>query len=295
METSDELEKIKELENRLDGWETEEDDAGFKSQQTYRRYLEARDWNVEAAEKILKATIDWRRETKPQHVVCTYCHAKPGYHAMRHVGFDRHDRPVLYSNFAQCHTQHNVVEDAIQHMIYLTENATRAMPAHVYQFVWVMDFTGMKVTSCNPRLARAVEQITSNHYPERLGACVCVNHGPLFHAFWKAVKHFIPPTTVRKVHMERHHEKIEVLFSELFPDELKHWLYEEIRLNKLHPLPKQQKEFWTTTHTGHDTRGCKSYVEKYLNNLQLDEHKSKCNTYLPHPNILDDIIEMKKQ
>lgn len=291
MESSDEQDKIAELEKRVEGLETAEDDPAFLSHQTYRRYLTACDWDVNVAEKFLKATIGWRRETKPHNIVCTFCYEKPGYHSMRHVGFDKQDRPVLYANFAQCLTQHNTVEDAEQHLLDISENAIRAMPAHVHQLVWVMDFTGMKVSACNPRLARATEYLMSNHYPERLGAFVCVNHGVLFHAFWKAVKHFIPAATVKKVHMERHHDKIDSLFSELFPEELKLWLYEEIRLNKLHPMPEHQKEFWTPKSQGHDTRGCKSYIEKYLKNTDIEEEKAECNSYRPHPSILANITK----
>lgn len=295
MESADRQEKTKDLEKRLRDWNTTEEDPSFLSKQTLCRYLEARDWDVEAAEKLLKSTIEWRRENKPQGVVCTYCEAKPGFHAMRHVGFDLQDRPVLYANYAQCLTQHHGAEDALQHMIYLTENAVRAMPPHVHQFVWVLDFTGMKVVACNPNIARAVEQVMSNHYPERLGACVCVNHGPVFHTFWKAVKLFIPPSTAKKVHMARHHSKMEEVFNELFPDELNQWLCEEIRLNKAHPMPKHQKEFWTEENLGHDTRGCGSYVQQYLDNFPVDSYKSECNIYLPHPNILHNIAETKKK
>lgn len=161
----------------------------------------------------------------------------------------------------------------------------------VYQHSGLYCLSGMKVAACNPHVARAVEQIMSQHYPERLGACVCVNHGPVFHTFWKAVKLFIQPATAKKVHMARHHSKMEEIFSELFPDELNQWLCEEIKLNKLHPLPKHQKEFWTAENSGHDTRGCQSYVQQYLENFPIERYKSKCDIYLPHPNILQSITE----
>lgn len=285
------IKKVQEMTKRFEGMKAEDDDLDFLTEQTFRRYLQARDWNLDHAEKLLTSTVVWRKDTKPQHVACTYCQARPGVHSMRHVGFDRFDRPVLYANFAQCVTQHHHAEDSLQHMIYLTENATRAMAPHVHQFVWVLDFTGMKVSSCNPHIAYTVEQVVSYHYPERLGACVCVNHGVMFQAFWQTIKHFVPPATAKKVHAERHHHKVEEVFTELFPDELRDWLLDEMRLNKLHPVPKEQKEFWKARDSGHDPRGCNSYVEKYIVNFPKDEYSPKKLMYLPHPNILKSILE----
>ncbi|KAL4234482.1 hypothetical protein ACF0H5_006127 [Mactra antiquata] len=291
----EELVKIKELEERVKDLNTDDDDPGFLTHQTYRRYLVARDWNIDAAEKMLKASIIWRHETKPHHVTCTFCDNTPGFHSMRHIGDDKLGRPVLYANFAQCQTQHNTAEDSIQHIIYLIENAKRIMPSDVYQYVWVMDFTGMKVASCSPRQARGVEQIVSNHYPERLGCFIGVNHGALFQAFWSTVKHFVPPATVKKVHVHRSQDKIDALFSELFSEELKQWLYDEIRLNHQHPISIQQKEFWKFDKT-HDSRGCSSYISKYIDTFNVDNYiNNKCvSMYLPHPNIITDIVNAEQ-
>lgn len=52
-----------------------------------RRYLVAREWDVHAAEKQLKGTLEWRKETKPQHVECGVCIKTPGSHAMVNAHF----------------------------------------------------------------------------------------------------------------------------------------------------------------------------------------------------------------
>ncbi|KAH3784681.1 hypothetical protein DPMN_162645 [Dreissena polymorpha] len=84
----------------------------------------------------------------------------------------------------------------------------------------------MKITSCHPRLALAVEHIVSNHYPERLGACIVVNQEMLFQTVWVAVRGVIHARTAAKLHIHRHFQKVEEVFTELFPDELKRWLLE---------------------------------------------------------------------
>ena len=47
-----------------------------------RRYLVAREWDVDEAEIQLKETLEWRLETKPQTVQCATCIETPGSHAM---------------------------------------------------------------------------------------------------------------------------------------------------------------------------------------------------------------------
>ena len=47
-----------------------------------RRFLVARDYRVDDAEKLLKATTEWRREYRPASVQCSWCHDRPGFHCM---------------------------------------------------------------------------------------------------------------------------------------------------------------------------------------------------------------------
>ena len=154
---------------------------------------------------------------------------------------------------------------------------------------------GMRLGTCNPRLGMAVERVLTKHYPERLGALVCLNHGLMFQTFWRSVKGFMDQKTVAKVYIHRSQEKIEEEFTELFPDDLKHWLLEEIRLNKIHPLSDTQKEFWKhnggSDDTAHDPRGCPSYVKECLTEFPIQDYKAgKPDIHLPHPNLLHEVL-----
>ena len=46
------------------------------------RYLKARDYNVDEAEKVLRGTVEWRRKHKPLSVDCRWCHERPGFHCV---------------------------------------------------------------------------------------------------------------------------------------------------------------------------------------------------------------------
>ena len=48
------------------------------------------------------------------------------------------------------------------------------MPPGVGQWVWVSDFNGFGLSDCNPRLAHTFLDLSSAHYPERLGTFMVV-------------------------------------------------------------------------------------------------------------------------
>lgn len=157
---------------------------------------------------------------------------------------------------------------------------------------------GMTLTSCNPKLGHAVMSAMSNHYPERLGLAICLNHSSVFHGVWKAIKTFLPPQTTAKVKFIRSKAKMAETFATYFGDELSAWLLQEIALNKQKPLPTSQQEFWNPPpHSGigaatgavHDPRGCPAYVERYLNPLHLSALPVIPGCHLPHPNIVDNL------
>lgn len=50
----------------------------------------------------------------------------------------------------------------------------QAMPPGVGQWVWVSDFKGFGLGDCHPRLAHTFLELSSAHYPERLGTFMVV-------------------------------------------------------------------------------------------------------------------------
>lgn len=229
---------------------------------TLPRYLRARDWNVAAATKQLTETLEWRGEYKPMSITCTYCETDPGYHSWRQVGFDREGRAVTYSCCAQGRTSGLVPEDCIMHAVYLLENMVPSLIPGTETYVWVLDFTGITMGSCNPRLAAATNRIMSRHYPERLGYALMINAPWIFNATWVAMKTFVDAKTVAKITFVKDSE-LRTVLHERFTDELADWMEEEITINRA--ITQQQIEFWKAPASGHDPRGCASYIKDYIN------------------------------
>ncbi|KAL3860779.1 hypothetical protein ACJMK2_010850 [Sinanodonta woodiana] len=286
---TDNSEMISELRTRMKDVSPLEDEPDFfTSEETLVRFLKARNWDINASEKMLKETVEYRRLKRPMHMDCTWCHDKPGFHSMRQVGFDLMGRPVVYSNFSQAICHRNSVEDSITHSTYILENAKASMGPGVSTWVYILDCTGMTLPVCNPKLGYAVWQVMSNHYPERLGMVICVNHNAIFQGVYSAMKVFLPSSTVAKCKLARSKHKISELFQSHFSEEMTKWLLEEIHLNKTRPLPRNQIEFWNapSKNNEHDPRGTPSYVKMFIEGFQMED-KINTKIHKPHPNIID--------
>lgn len=285
---------IAEFRKKMDGVPVLLDEEDFfVKDETLTRFLKARDWKINDAEKLLKATVEWRRINRPLHSHCMGCMEQQGYHSMRQVGFDVQGRPVIYSSFTQCSARQNRTEDIVHHVTYLMENATKTMKPGVTQWVMVIDCTGLSIANCSPKLGHGVGQVLADNYPERLGLVFCVNHNPVFQGVWNAIKIFLHPNTVSKVNLTRSKSKVKAQFAKFFSEELSTWLLDEMKLNKQKPLSRSQREFWSAPvlPDEHDPRGCRSYIKNYIETYPetIRSSSQPLLVHRPHPNIVEDL------
>ncbi|MCL7038201.1 hypothetical protein MKW94_030656 [Papaver nudicaule] len=164
-----------------------------------RRYLEARNWNVDKAKKMLEESLKWRSTYKPEDTrwneVAHEGETGKVYRANFH---DRCGRTVLILRPGMQNTA--VAETQIRHLVYLIENAILNLPEGQEQMSWLIDFTGWSLnTNVSIRTARDSANVLQNHYPERLSAAFLYNPPRIFEAFWKIVKYFLDPKTFQKV------------------------------------------------------------------------------------------------
>ncbi|PIA52636.1 hypothetical protein AQUCO_01000485v1 [Aquilegia coerulea] len=164
-----------------------------------RRYLEARNWNVDKAKKMLEDTLKWRSTYKPEeirwHEVANEGETGKVYRANFH---DRHGRTVLILRPGKQNT--TAADNQIRHLVYLIENAILNLHEGQEQMSWLIDFTGWSLSANVPiRTARDASNVLQNHYPERLAIAFLYNPPRIFEAFWKIVKYFLDPKTFQKV------------------------------------------------------------------------------------------------
>ncbi|TYI88901.1 hypothetical protein E1A91_D03G015200v1 [Gossypium mustelinum] len=164
-----------------------------------RRYLEARNWNVDKAKKMLEETLKWRLTYKPEEI---------RWHKVAHEGetgkvsranfHDHQGRTVLIMRPGMQNTKS--AENNIRHLVYLLENAIMNLAEGQEQMSWLIDFTGFSLNTSIPiKVARDIVYILQGHYPERLAVAFLCNPPKIFEAFYKAIKYFLDPKTAQKV------------------------------------------------------------------------------------------------
>ncbi|KAG5222724.1 phosphoglyceride transfer family protein [Salix suchowensis] len=164
-----------------------------------RRYLIARNWNVDKAKKMLEETLKWRATFKPEEICWDeVAHEGETGKVSRADFHDRSGRTVLILRPGKQNT--TCAEDNIRHLVYLIENSILNLADGQEQMSWLIDFTGWGLSVNVPiKTARDCINILQNHYPERLAVALLYNPPRIFEAFWKIVKYFLDPLTFQKV------------------------------------------------------------------------------------------------
>ncbi|XP_024032678.1 phosphatidylinositol transfer protein 3-like [Morus notabilis] len=171
----------------------------YCSESCLRRYLEARNWNVDKSKKMLEESLRWRATYKPEEIRWNEVAHEGETGKVSKANFhDRLGRPVLIMRPGLQNT--NSPEGNIRHLVYLIENGVLNLPEDQEQMSWLVDFTGFTLnTSVSVKTARDIINILQNHYPERLAVVFLYNPPKIFQAFYKAVRYFLDPKTSQKV------------------------------------------------------------------------------------------------
>ncbi|MFS7911694.1 putative CRAL-TRIO lipid binding domain, CRAL/TRIO domain, CRAL/TRIO domain superfamily [Helianthus anomalus] len=187
-----------------------------------RRYLEARNWNVEKAKKMLEETLAWRSTYKPEEIRWHEVAVEGETGKLFRANFrDRFGRTVLVLKPGLQNT--TSMDNQIKHLVYLMENAMLNLPEGQEEMAWLIDFTGWSFTTSVPvRTAKDTINILQDHYPQRLAVAFLYAPPRIFEAFWKIVKFFMDPKTSQKVKFvyPKNKESVELMRSYFDVDNL---------------------------------------------------------------------------
>ncbi|KAJ3672834.1 hypothetical protein LUZ60_006208 [Juncus effusus] len=209
--------KVKELRASLG--EISDQNAIYVTESCLRRYLEARNWNVEKSKKMLEETLKWRSSYKPEEIRWSEVANEGETGKMYRANFtDREGRTVLILRPAKQNTDSH--EGQLKLLVYMLENATMNLPEGQEQMVWLIDFSGWSISNSPPiKTSRETVNILQNHYPERLSIAFLYNPPKVFHAFFKVVKYFMDPKTFNKVQFvySKNEESLKVMHKYFDP------------------------------------------------------------------------------
>lgn len=172
--------------------------ALYCSDASISRYLVARSWNVKKAVKMLKASLKWRLNYKPEEI-CWDDVAKEAETGKiyRSNYTDKCGRPVLVMR-PRCQNTKSV-KGQIKYLVYCMENAVVNLPEDQEQMVWLIDFHGFNLSNISVMVTKETAHVLQDHYPERLGIAILYDAPKIFEPFWKIAKPFLDPKTASKV------------------------------------------------------------------------------------------------
>ncbi|MBA0810119.1 hypothetical protein Gohar_002139 [Gossypium harknessii] len=160
--------------------------AIYCSDAAIARYLRARNWNVKKATKMLKETLKWRAEYKPEEIRWEeVAHEAETGKIYRSNYIDKHGRTVLVMR-PSCQNSKST-KGQIRYLVYCMENAILNLPADQEQMVWLIDFNGFNLSHISLKVTRETAHVLQEHYPERLGVAILYNPPKFFEPFWTVI------------------------------------------------------------------------------------------------------------
>ncbi|KAK1413172.1 hypothetical protein QVD17_34942 [Tagetes erecta] len=187
--------QMKDLIKKQDSTSKEYDDL------TIRRFLRARDMDIDKACSMFLNYLKWRKTFVPNGSICVS--EIPNHIAQNKLfmqGNDKCGRQISVV-FGGKHYPNNSggVEEFKRYVVFALERITSRMPAGQEKFVTIADIQGWGYSNSDIRGYLAALSILQDYYPERLGKMFVVHVPYVFMAAWKMVYPFIDEKTKTKI------------------------------------------------------------------------------------------------
>nr|CAB3468361.1 unnamed protein product [Digitaria exilis] len=168
--------------------------------ETLVRFLKAREWHVNKAEKMLVESLNWRIQNEIDNILEKPIIPVDLYRSIRDtqlVGLSGYSNEVNY--YVQSHIQINEYRDR-----FILPTATKKYGRPITTCIKVLDMTGLKLSALNQmKIVTAISAVDDLNYPEKTETYYIVNAPYIFSACWKVVKPLLQERTRKKVHVLR--------------------------------------------------------------------------------------------
>lgn len=165
---------------------------------TIPRYMRASKWNDSDAQKRIKATLEWRRDFKPDLIPPDEVKIESQTGKIIITGFDRDGRPIIYMRPGRENTETSPRQ--LRHLVWCLERAKDLMPLGQESLVIIVDYASATLrTNPSISIASKVLNILQKHYVETLGRALIVNLPRLLSFFYKGISPFLDPVTRDKM------------------------------------------------------------------------------------------------
>ncbi|THG21680.1 hypothetical protein TEA_000309 [Camellia sinensis var. sinensis] len=175
-----------------------------------RRFLRARDLDIEKGSSLLLKYLKWKREFVPNgSISASEIPNDLAQNKLFMQGVDKMGRPIVVGFGSRHLPSKGSLEEFKRNaitlklcdsfVVYSLEKICDRMPSGQEKFVCIGDFKGWGYTNSDVRGYLASLSILQDCYPERLGKLFVVHVPYVFMTAWKAVYPFIDKKTKKKI------------------------------------------------------------------------------------------------
>jgi len=167
------------------------------------RYLRARDWELDKAEHMIRCTLAWRADYKPDEITAADIEEQSKTGKMYFTyEYSKQRWPIVYMKLERDQGNDRVTK--LKFLVWMLEKIISRMDVSqgVEKMAWITDFkgTGMRMaTMSHINISLDCLHTLLDHYPERLGVAYAVNPPRVFSAFWKLLTPFMNEVTINKI------------------------------------------------------------------------------------------------
>ncbi|KAK7399292.1 hypothetical protein VNO78_10473 [Psophocarpus tetragonolobus] len=178
-----------------------------------RRFLRARDLDVEKASTMFLKYLKWKHSFVPNGSISVSDVPNQLAHDKVFVqGHDKIGRPILIVFGAKHFQSKNGLDEFKRFVVYVLDKVCASMPAGQEKFVGIAELKGWGYSNSDVRGYIGALAILQDYYPERLGKLFIVNAPYIFMKVWQLVYPFIDEKTKKKiVFMEKNKVKSTLL------------------------------------------------------------------------------------
>jgi CRAL/TRIO domain/CRAL/TRIO, N-terminal domain len=205
---------------------------------TLLRFLRARRFDLEKAEKMLLECEDWRVETNVDEIVKSFTFteekAVAAIYPRHYHKTDKFGRPIYIERLEtlDCKklfditTQERLITRHVREyeklMRYRFVACSKKEGRRIEQGTTILDLKGVPLSQFNQvrKVVNSVSAIAQNYYPETLGKMFIINAPTLFTAIWTVIKTMLDENTVAKISVlgsSYKKELLEVIDAENLP------------------------------------------------------------------------------
>ncbi|XP_027336537.1 phosphatidylinositol transfer protein 3-like [Abrus precatorius] len=181
-----------------------------------RRFLRARDLDVEKGSAMFLKYLKWKRTFVPNgHVSPSEIADEIAQEKMYVQGVDKKGRPITVA-FAAKHFQNkNSVDGFKRYVVYALDKLCSRMPEGQEKFLAIADIKGWGYANSDIRGYLNALSILQDCYPERLGKLFIVHAPYLFMKVWKIIYPFIDDNTKKKIVFAENKKLTSTLLEEI--------------------------------------------------------------------------------